>query len=282
MVYDNAIFKKYGVRSMPTFIVLDSEGKELGRPPVPRNVDACKEWFPKAADAYKNLETYEAAYKEKPGDVDTAKKMAEVYSVIGKGDKAVEIYEALYKKDTSDEFTREFAKLCMKAGKGARAVELLKGLVEKTEEGSEGFVDIQLEYAKALMGTVNRSNRKEVLGKVAEVNGKVLPALIEAKDERAVEAGIQTARIKVGITEDSKGAIELMTKLEAAFGDGDRGNEVKYWAAVVATQGGDEDGGRAKLEALVKDGDAEDEWIKNASKFLDRINNKGESKKSEK
>ncbi|MCF6228740.1 MAG: tetratricopeptide repeat protein [Planctomycetes bacterium] len=241
------ILKQYKIRAFPTFVILDSEGNELGRPRVPRDLEGAKEWFPKVADAYKNLETYEKAYKEKPDDVDAAKKMAEIYSVIGKGDKAVEIFEKL---------------------------------AESVKEDDEGYTDLQLEYAKALMSTMNRSNQKEVLGKVAEVNGKVLPALIEAKDERAVEAGILNARIKVGITEDGKGAVELMTKLEAAFGDGDRGNEVKYWAAVVTIQGGDDDGGKAKLEALVKDGDAEDEWVKNASKYLERINNKGDGKKS--
>lgn len=162
--------------------------------------------------------------------------MAEAYSVIGKSNKAVEIYEKL---------------------------------VESIKKTDEGYVDLQIAYGDALRGTVTRENRKKVLVKVDEAYGKVLPQLITDKDDRAVDAGVLSARIKLTVTGDDDGAKKLMENLEATYGEGDRGTEVKYWSGFFLILSSDEETGTAKLKALVKDGDSNDPWVKKAKEDLE-------------
>lgn len=263
------IIKKYGIRGYPTFVLLDSEGNELSRPSVPRSVDACKEWFAGTADGYKNVETYKAAYEKTPEDADVAMKLAAAYGYTDKAKEAVEILSKLLEKNAENvEISMKIAEAFQKMRKGAKAVAIYETLSKSVKEDDAKFVDVQLNYAKALMSTINRSNQNEVLEKIVVVNDKVLPALIKAKDERAVDPGILNARITADIIKDADAANEQMAKLTKAFGEGDRASELKFWSAMVKYSGGDAEGGKADMEAFVNGGDEDDKWVKQAANSL--------------
>lgn len=233
------ILAKFAVKAFPTFVITDGEGNELSRnvgAPF-STVQQAREWFPKTADALANLSTYEAAHKEKPDDVDAGLKLAGVYVPLGRNADAIALYEKF----------------------GAK--------LEKTDKR---FVDTKLSHAKALMGTMDRNNQQEVLGKVRVVNDEVLPDLVKAKDERALEPGILNARIKDALKEHAEGRKDMLALIEA-FPKSDRMKEMKFWAALIATNTDDKATGIAELEAIVKDGPAEDDWVKAASSSLTRL-----------
>lgn len=233
------ILEKFAIRAFPTFVITDAEGTELSRnvgAPF-TTVEQAREWFPKTADALANLSTYEAAHKAKPDDVDAGLKLAGVYGPLGRNADAIALYEKFGSK------------------------------LEKTDKR---FVDTKLGHAKALMSTMDRTNQQEVLGKVRKVHDEVLPDLIKAKDERALEPGILNARIKDALKEHAEGRKDMKALIEA-FPKAERLKEMKFWAAFMATNGTEKEAGIAELEALVKEGPEDDDWVKAASSTLTRL-----------
>ncbi|MBX3459973.1 MAG: tetratricopeptide repeat protein [Planctomycetes bacterium] len=243
MLYDDKapdVLKKYGVRAFPTFIVTDADGKEEMRQvgaPFSTPADAIK-WFEKVGDAFVNLPKYEAAYEKSADDHDNAIKLADAYAALGKADKAMPIYEKLAEKLPKDDKRR---------------------------------VDVQLAYAQALIGTATRENQAEVGAKIQKIYDDVLPGLVKAKDERALEPGILNARLKSGIGKDHDGARKDLKALIEAFPETSRMNELMYWAAAIAQQAGDNDAAKAEFQALIKRGPAEDDYVKAAQRSLDRM-----------
>lgn len=233
------ILEKFAVKAFPTFVITDAEGTELSRSvgaPFSTAEDARK-WFPKTADALANLTTYEAAHKEKPEDVDAGLKLADAYGSLGRNADAIALYEKF----------------------GAK--------LEKTDKR---YVDMKLGHADALMGTMDRKNQMEVLGKMRKIYDEVLPDLVKAKDERAVEPGILNARIKDAQKEHADGRKDLKALIEA-YPKSDRLKEMKFWSALLATNGDEKEAGIAELEALVKEGPEDDQWVKAATSTLTRL-----------
>ncbi|MHC4840792.1 MAG: tetratricopeptide repeat protein [Planctomycetota bacterium] len=276
MLYDDKapeIMKEYKIKAFPTFIILNSEGEELGRPRnMPRNLEGAKEWFPKAADAFKNLATYEAAHADKPDDVAAAKKLAEVYGVVGKGDKAIEVFEAIYEKNADDdELTREFADLCLENRNGTKAAELFKKLIDKAEEGDEGVIDLKISYGEALMGTLTRANQAEEAPKIVEIYADFLPGLVKAGDERAIDPSVFCAKVKAFVNKDNEGALKTLTDLYKPFEKSERLLEIKYQKAILTYQTGDAETAKAELKEI-SEADAENAWAKRAKSTLDSLN----------
>lgn len=234
--------KKFSVEPFPAFALLDSEGNELGRGGPPYNVEGAKTWFPKIADAYRNLATYEAIFKQEPMDLINAVNLAKVYSITGKKQKALK---------------------------------MLRGLSEKSNEGHDGFVELQILTCDLLKTTATRSNHKEVCKEIISIHETIVPKLLKDKDDRAVDLVIFSLRVKVGHEKNTDGAIEQMGKLEELFGMGPRGTEIKFWKAVFTAEGGDVVGGKKQLQAIIKNGDAEDKWVKNAKNQLEGMTKNG-------
>lgn len=243
MLYDDKapdVLKKYGVRAFPTFIVTDAEGKEEMRQvgaPFSTPADAVK-WFEKVGDGFANLATYEAAYEKNADDLDNAIKLADAYAALGKGDKALPLYEKL---------------------------------VEKLPKDDKRRLDVQLSYGNALMGTINKENEKEVAGKLSKLYDEIVPTLIKAKDERAIDPGILNARIKALVDKNYEASLKDLKALKEGFPESKRMNELMYWYGAVAQQSGDKDAAKAEFEALVKRGPADDDYVKAAQRSLDRL-----------
>jgi tetratricopeptide (TPR) repeat protein len=249
MIYDHKdkdTLQKYGVRAFPTFVVTDAEGAELMRQvgaPFSTPKDAIK-WFGDIQDGLDNLPTYEAAHKKNPEDVDAALKLANAYNSLGKSTEALELYEKLAKKLGKKDARR---------------------------------VDVHLKLGEALMGTLDRDNQAEVGKRVQEVYDEILPGLVKAKDERAVEPGITNTKIKSMLNKDHKGARKDAQALLKAFAKHDRVKEIKFFAAYYAKQDGDNATARKELEALIKDGPEDDRWVKSAKNVIEQMDKETEA-----
>lgn len=233
------ILKKYAIRAFPTFVVTDAEGVELARKvgaPF-SNPEQARAWFPSLEDALTNLPTYEAAHKEKPDDVDTALKLAAAYRTLDKSKEALAIY---------DKFAASLPK------------------------DDKRYVDLRLGQAELLLGTMDRSNQDEVLGKIQAIHDGVLPDLVKAKDDRAVKPSILNARIKSALKKPADGRTELKALIEA-FPKHAQLTEMKFWSAQLAIEAGEAEAGKAELEAIVAAGPADSSWVKSAQAALNRL-----------
>ncbi len=243
MIYDHKdkeTLQKYSVRAFPTFVITDAEGTELMRQvgaPFSTPKEAI-DWFTGVGDGLENLPKYKEAYDKDPNNVDAAIKLADTYNALGKGAEALELYE---------------------------------GLVEKIGKKDKRKADIQLKLADALMGTISRENQAEVGARIKSIYDEVLPGLIKAKDERAVEPAFITARIKAVLDKDYKSARGDLVKLQKTFPKHDRLKEMKFYAAMYAMQDGDNDTAKAEFEAMIKEGPEDDRWVKNAASGLERL-----------
>lgn len=243
LIYDHKdkdTMTKYGVRAFPTFVVTDAAGEEEMRQvgaPFRTPADAT-EWFGKIHDGLENIEGREKAHQENPDDIDAALKLADTYSNLGRGAEALPI----------------FAKL-----------------VDKLEKGDKRYVDLRLKQADAMMGTLSRENQAEVGKQMGEIYDEILPGMIKEKDDRAVSHGITSARIKAIVSKDAPGARKLVQEMAGAFPEHDRALEMKYFAAVFAQMGGDNDTAKAEFEAMVKNGPEDNQWVKQAKASLDRM-----------
>jgi hypothetical protein len=245
MIYDHKdkeTLQKFGVRAFPTFVITDAEGTELmrqvGAGPFATPEDA-REWFPKISKALKSVSDLEARHKEDAENLDVAIELADTYTLLGKGDKAIELY---------------------------------KVIAPKVKEDDERYVDVQLAYAAALRGTMNRENQKEVAGQLGKIYDKILPDLIKAGDDRAVDPGILNARIKQIVDEDLKAARKQCVDMLEPYAEHDRILEIKYWAAVFASLDGDKDTAKTEFEAIIEAGKEDDPYVKAAKQQLDRLN----------
>jgi tetratricopeptide (TPR) repeat protein len=246
MIYDHKdkeTLKKYAVRAFPTFVITDAEGTELMRQvgaPFSTPKDAT-EWFTKVGDALANVEKQEAAHKDKPEDAEAALDLAETYGVLGKGAEALKIYEAV---------------------------------IPKLKKEDKRYVAANLAHADALMGTMERDNQAEVGAKIGEIYDAVLPDLVKAKDERAIDPTIMNTRIKSMLNKKHEDARTEILALIEAFPKMERLNEAKFFAAYYAQSNEDTETAKAEYEAIVKAGPEDDAWVKNASKQLESLNKK--------
>lgn len=234
------ILKKYSIRAFPTFVITDAEGVEQARKvgsPFSTPAEAIA-WFPKLEDALTNLGAYEAAHKEKPEDVDAGLKLAGAYNTLDKTKEAAELYETFGPKLAKDD---------------------------------KRFVDVQMDRAKLLLGTITKENQDEVLAKIAEIHATFLPDLVKATDERAISPSILNARIKAAQKKAADGRTELQA-LAKAFEKSSRLTEIKFWSAQLAAEAGEKDAAKAELQAIVDAGPADNSWVKNAKAALDRLN----------
>ena len=243
MIYDDKdpdTLKKYGVRAFPTFVITDAEGAELMRQvgaPFSTPADATK-WFTKVGDALDNLGKYEAAHKENPEDAAAAIELAGVYGVLGKGDEAIKLYETF---------------------------------IPKLKKEDAAWATAQLAYADALMGTMTQKNQKDVGTKMSGIYDEVLPGLVKAKDERAVDPSILNTRIKSMLMEKHSDARTEIKALMEAFPKMERLTEAKFWAAFYAQKAGENETAKAEYAAIVEAGPEDDNWVKSAKKQMDSI-----------
>jgi len=240
MIYDHKdkeTLKKYAVRAFPTFVVTDAEGTELMRQVGAPfgTAEEAREWFPKVATALTSVDGLEAKHKEDAEDLDIAIELADTYTTLGKGEKAVELYKAIAPKVPKDD---------------------------------ERYTDVQLAYADALMGTISRDNQAEVGKQVGAIYDEVLPPLIKEGDDRAIDPGILNARIKMIVGQDKEGARELAVSMLKPFAEHERILEIRYHAAGFA----DDETAKTELAAIVEEGDAENDWVKRAKQQIDRLN----------
>lgn len=233
------ILKQYAIKAFPTFVVTDAEGVEQARKvgaPFSTPAEAIA-WFPKLHDALSNLGAYEAAHKEKPEDVDAGLKLAGAYHTLDKTKEALALYETFGAKLTKDD---------------------------------KRFVDVQLDRAKLLLGTMGKDNQDEVLARIVGIHDTFVPDLVKAKDERAISPSILNARIKAAQKKAADGRTELQA-LVKAFEKSSRLTEIKFWSAQLAAEAGDKEAAKAELQAIVDAGPADDSWVKNAQAALNRM-----------
>lgn len=244
MIYDHKdkdTLKKYAVRAFPTFVITDAEGTELMRQvgaPFSTPEEA-REWFPKVATALNSVDDLEAKHKEDAENLDVAIELADTYTTLGKGDKAVEIYKAI---------------------------------IDKVPAEHEKYTDVQLAYADALMGTITRDNQNEVGKQISAIYDKVLPDIIKKGEDRAVDPAVLNARIKSIVDKDNAAARKQMTDMLEPYAAHKRILEIKYWAAYFAEQNGDKDTAKTEYAAIIEKGDAEDQYVKAAKQQLDNLN----------
>lgn len=244
MIYDHKdkeTMKKFNVRAFPTFVITDAEGTELMRKvgaPF-STAEEAREWFPEVAKALNSVADLEAKHEKNAEDLDTAIELAGVYATLGKSEESAKLY-----KDLAAKVPAEHAK----------------------------YVDVQLGYADALLGTINRENQNEIGKQISGIYDKVLPDIIKKGDDRAVDPAILNARIKMIVDKDNKAAREQMTSMLEPYAEHKRILEIKYWAAYFAEQNGEKDTAKAEYEAIIKAGETEDRWVKAAQTQLDKLN----------
>jgi hypothetical protein len=273
------ILKQYNIRAFPTFIIIDADEAEQMRQvgaPFSSPEDA-REWFPKVANALNSVEGLEAKYAEDSENTELALELADTYSVLGKSEKVVEIYtsvaEGMSKEDEGYiDFQFKYGEVLADNGKGADAITVYEGLIETLGEDSERLVDAKLGLGDAKRSTLTKTNQEEVGKELEALYDEILPGLIEAGDDRAIEPAILNARIKLYIGKDAAGAREQMTSMIEPFAENERILEIEFWAAVFAQENGDTDKAKAEYEGIIEKGDENDRWVQNAKKQLEALN----------
>ena len=276
------ILKQYEIRAFPTFIIIDHSEKELMRQvgsPF-RTPEEAREWFPEIGEALASVSDLEAKYEEDGENADVAIELADTYSKLGKADEAIAIYEKISEGMSEEDegyvdFQFKYAEMLTENRKGAEAVAVYEGLIEALPEDSDRVVDATLGLADAKLQTINRNNEAEVAGEINEIYNELLPALIEAGDDRAIDPAILNARIEMIVNKDNEAARNQMTGMFEAYAKHDRILEIKYWAAFFASENGDTDTAKAEYQAIIDAGEAGDRWVENAKKALEALNKEG-------
>jgi tetratricopeptide (TPR) repeat protein len=249
MIYEHkdgarATMAEYSVRAFPTFIILDSEGNEemrnVGAPFA--TVNDALEWFPSIVNALENIGKYEAAHKEDEADIDAALKLAKVYNDLGRTEEAQKLFESS---------------------------------IESLEADDERLVDARLGLADTLMGTITRTNQVQVLGRILEIHAMVVPGLVEAKDERAIEPGIFSSRIMALLNNEFDEARDYLTNMIAAFSEHEKVWEMRTLRALYAERGGDAETAAKEYRSIIADAEEQEiednEWVKAAKQQLEAM-----------
>ena len=221
-------------------MVTDADGKELMRQvgaPFSTPAEAT-EWFKKTGEALENVDKLEAAHKEKPEDAATTLDLAKTYSQLGKSEESLKLYEEL---------------------------------VPTLKKEDKQYVDAKLGYADALTGTITRANQKEVGDKISGIYDEILPGLVKAKDDRAVDPTILNCRIKSMLNKKHEDARKDIKALIEAFPKMERLTEAKFWAAYFAQSNGDDETAKTEYKSIVDEGPEDDTWVKNAQGQLDKM-----------
>jgi tetratricopeptide (TPR) repeat protein len=243
MIYDHKdrdTLRKYNVRAFPTFVVTDAEGKEeMRRVGAPfRTPDEARKWFAAILDGLDSLEAREKAHADDPENVDLAHELAETYDALGQAEKAAPLYDKL---------------------------------AEALDKEDKRYVGVRLKQADGILETLTRENQAEVGEKVGKIYDEILPGLIKAKDDRAIDPGITNARIKAIVGEDTDAARKQMLELAEAFPEHDRNLEIKFFAAAIAQHGGEADTARAEFKKIVEQGPEDNRWVQAAKQALERM-----------
>jgi tetratricopeptide (TPR) repeat protein len=219
---DRDTAQKYGVRAMPTFVILSSEGEEeMRQRGAPfRTPEDARDWFGRILGGLDNVTAHEEAYAENGDSLEHGMRLAGTYNDLGRGKDALEIYEKFE---------------------------------DQLDPEAENYVDIRLAHADALTSTITRENRAEVAPRLAKIYESVVPQLIEAKDERAIEPGMMVARIKAMVGNDPAAGREGMLKLAEVFPESSHIWEMRTHAALFAQRAGDSDTAKAEYQAIIKD-----------------------------
>jgi tetratricopeptide (TPR) repeat protein len=212
----------YRISAVPTFIILDVEGKEEFRHVgVPfRTPDAATGWIGRVTGGLENVSSHEAAYAENEDSFEHGIRLARTYSDLGRDSEALRLF---------DKFEDEL------------------------DSDADDYVDIRLAHGDALLGTLTQENQAELAPRLASIYGSVVPSLIEDKDERAIDPGMLLARIKVVVDNDLEAGRKQLLKLAETFPDTDKIWEIRVFAAVYAMHAGNADVAKAELESVIED-----------------------------
>jgi tetratricopeptide (TPR) repeat protein len=245
--------KQYGVKAMPTLVIADSTEKVLvTQVGAPFSTPAkAREWFDGVTSAISKIDGLEKTYADKPDDADNALKLVEAYQRLGKNDQVVEVCEKF---------------------------------IGKLAKSDKKHLEFKLTLGKHRL---DNAQSVEDLKKADELLSDVLPALLAAKDRRAIETTLGCVRCNGYLEQESKTPVQLCKAIGVFPDDADTAKLCTALSGCLEdpTAMKDEDrlAAQKELEAIVKSAPKDSEGALYAKAFLKtlaRAAKKGESTKS--
>ncbi|MCC6574029.1 MAG: hypothetical protein IT462_09570 [Planctomycetes bacterium] len=229
---DKEAAKKYGILRGPAFVVTDAEAKvQLTYRGMPfTKADAALAWLGELPAKIKAVGEAEARFKDKADDNEARLAMAKAYGDVGRIDEALELY--------------------------AKAIESLP-------KDDKRIVDAQCHRGSL-------ATQKNDLQLAAKFYGEVFPRLVEAKDERGVEAGMTLAMTQ---RRDPAEARKTFLKVAETFPKHERVWEARVMGAMCLLSGKSPDfeTATAEIKQVVDTGPADNQWVKNGATYLKAI-----------
>lgn len=277
--------KQYNVSAMPTLVIATPEGEQQARSvgaPFSTPEDAM-EWFAETTKKIKALPELKKAFGDtKHTGVDEAEALAEAYGELGLGSKVAEIWEEVigalgegHEKEFDARIKLCEALLTERRPDMDKVNEHLEAAKKLVGEDKARETDVALVDARILM-----MQRKYT--EAATAMEKILPGLIETKDDRAVDLtehwgnakSREAGRDKAKFIEAQKALRTKYEGLAKTFAESERIHEIRVKSAITLYYAEEFDKLKEELKTVAED-DAAGKWQKEAKRILEIVEKQG-------